>query len=61
MKKKQICSICKKPILKSKTGSVVYNIDNDGNIACEKCEKARKKARRIAEMDASFDEPLHRK
>lgn len=57
-KKEQICSVCKKPILKSSTGSVIYNIDNDGNIACEKCEKKR---RRIAAMEKTFDEPLHRK
>lgn len=57
MKKKPVCSICKKTILKSKTGSVVYNIDDDGKIACEACEKNR----RIAEMEKTFDEPLHRK
>jgi uncharacterized protein with PIN domain len=60
-KKEQICSVCKKPILKGSAGSVIYNIDNDGNIACEACEKARKKERRIAAMEKTFDEPLHRK
>lgn len=58
MKKKPVCSICKKTILKSKTGSVVYNIDDDGRLACEICEK---KKRRIAEMEKTFDEPLHRR
>ena len=57
MNKKQICSVCGNPILKSNTGNVEYNIDKDGRIICEACEKKRQ---RIAEMEKTFDEPLHR-
>ena len=57
MNKKQKCDICGATIQRSKTGSIVYNIDDAGKLLCESCEKKR----RIAAMEKTFDEPLHRK
>jgi hypothetical protein len=51
------CDGCGKAIRKSKSKGPVYNIDDDGKLWCESC----KDKQRIAELDKTFDEPLHRK
>ncbi len=53
----QVCDVCGAEIRKIKTGGVVDNIDDAGKLLCESC----KKKRRIAAMEKTFDEPLHRK
>lgn len=56
MNENRTCSVCGAPVLKEKSGNAVHNINDEGKITCEVCRRKRL----AAEMEKTFDEPLHR-
>lgn len=56
MSENQICSVCGTLIQKDKTENMLFNIDNNEKALCKACEEKQL----LAEMEKTFDEPLHR-